>query len=89
MSLNAEMIEEVVERATEELIAMNLEIIEATLGIGDEPLDRADRIARFLDDSASGALDAMKVIRPDLYDAAIAEFRRDVNASPLMQGEDD
>lgn len=83
-SLTAELLGEIRERAKTEALAISKDLIAVMDGVDDETLSRADRIARFLDDAQSGALDVMKVIRPDLYDKAIADYQRDVAQSPLM-----
>ena len=83
-TVNADLIAEIQERSLDRCVDLSLSIIDASLGIGDKNLSRQDRIARFYDDAQSGALDAMKVIRPDLYREAIRQYVKDVGNSPLI-----
>ena len=78
------LVEEIEKRAVKEIVELNLDAIDAILGVGDTALTPAQRIARFWDDANSGALDIMKGLRPDLYDRTVNEFVRDVNASGLV-----
>lgn len=78
------LVEEIQKRAVDAIVSLNLEAIDAILGVGDTQLTPAQRIARFWDDANSGALDIMKGLRPDLYERTVNEFVRDVGASGLV-----
>lgn len=58
---------------------------------GDEPMSRADRIARFIEDAMDGTLDALKVMsndptygRPTIYERYVREFVDDIEHSGLV-----
>lgn len=53
---------------------------------GDSQLDRGDRIARFMSDAQSGALDVLRVQSPTIYRQYVAQYVRDINDSPLVKG---
>ena len=58
---------------------------------GDAQMSRGDRIARFIEDAQSGALDALKVMsndptfgRPTIYERYVQEFVDDIAHSALV-----
>ena len=60
------MVPEIKQRATDRSLDVSLRIIQSQLGVYDEPLDRGERILRFLDFSHSGVLDNLGTVKPKL-----------------------
>lgn len=83
------------ERAVADLLDVWVEAWERTLGpstgstLGDIPLSRADRIARFIDLAERGVLDVIKglceAVDATHYDDLVWQFAQDVAASQLIR----
>ena len=78
----ADLIEEAQEQAFERLMDLSPIIIGAADGIGDAPLNRDNRMMRFVDLAHSGTLDMLPVIgRQDLHDQLVRQFKEDMAAA--------
>lgn len=84
-SLNAEMIEQVRQLATEECITLAMSMVDETAGVGDHDISREERIARFVDFAQRGVLDALKGMGAPVYDQLVKEYVQDIANSPYMQ----
>lgn len=82
--LNAELVAEVQRRSIDQCLELALELASAVDGVGDHTLTRAQRIQQFMARAASGSLDIMKDLRPDLYRQAVKQYLDDIKASPLV-----
>lgn len=83
-SMTADLAKEIKDRSVEQIMDATLPLIEEMLGVGDTSMTREQRIERFYDDANSGALDVLKVIRPDLYRQTVRQMAKDVGMSPLI-----
>ena len=79
------MVPEIKQRATDRSLDVSLRIIQSQLGVYDEPLDRGERILRFLDFSHSGVLDILGTVKPKLQAQLISTYRRDMAQEMRVQ----
>lgn len=89
LSLVGELLTDVREQAYEECLWRSEALIESQLGpdgsaFGDDSLDRAQRIDRFVDMANRGVLDALQAISPKWAQAFVAQYQKDLAASPLV-----
>lgn len=86
MTINdAELFAEVQQRATENLIDLNLALMASVSGMGNHQLGRAQRIARFVDYADRGVLDQLQRIGAPAYGTLVREYMHDISASPLVE----
>lgn len=82
-ALSVDMLNEVRERARQQCMELSLAMIEALLNpdgstYGDTNLSRPQRVARFIQDAESGALDILKVQSPTIYERYVRDYVHDV-----------
>lgn len=78
--INAQLVDDVQERAIDELLELNLAALEAADGIGNSALDRSERLARFAEYASDGTLDVLRGMNAPAYDHLVAEYNRDIKA---------
>lgn len=84
-TLTADLVEEVKKQAIDELVDLNMQLVDQMLGVGDQNISRADRIARFVDYAERGVLDALKGMGAPVYDKLVREYKDDMMHSPYME----
>lgn len=88
---DVEVAHEAIDRAVDELLELMRALYERESGAGGrtygtQDMDREQRIEAFLVDAQSGALDILKSIAPEHYNAQVRQFQQDVAASPVVRG---
>lgn len=78
-----ELMDDVQQQLRDRLTELIPLLVQAQLGddgnaFGDQPLTRGQRIARFMDDASSGALDILVVQSSEIAKQYIADFQRDM-----------
>lgn len=82
--VNADLMEEIQKRAFQKCMDLTNELVDSQLGVGDHQLNRAERIARFVDYAERGVLDALKGIGAPVYQKLVNEYIRDIGNSPYI-----
>lgn len=89
LPLDVALTEEAMERAADEIIETIKALRSLNVGPGGETfgtqhMSREDRMLAFMEDAQSGALDTLGVLNPEAARKYVAQYRRDVAASPVM-----
>lgn len=87
----ADLVDEVQERAMRRITELAEELLKRMhradgTTFGDVPLSRGERILRFQDYAQRGVLDALRVVKPELLERMVKQYRDDVMSSPFESG---
>ncbi len=94
LPLDAELVQEAMERAQQEILDEMAELLALNVGpngetFGTEHMTREDRILAFLTDAQSGAVDALFTINPKFGEQYVKAYQRDLRAMPTLQANPD
>ncbi len=87
-SIPTELVGDVRQQALDDLMELGPDLVAALLGSdgsapGDQSLSRGQRILQMVDDMQSGALDIERVQSEWRYLQRVAQFKQDIQDSPL------
>ena len=80
---------EIQDELYEEFMDFILELAEDSVGpdgetYGDQVMTPGDRIAQFILDAQTGALDALKDLNPTHYERRVRQYQQDIRNSPFV-----
>jgi hypothetical protein len=83
-AINASLIDEIQKRSIEQCIDLTTQLVDSQLGVGDQNVNREERMARFVDYAQRGVLDALKGIGAPVYNTLVHEYVDDMKHSPYV-----